>query len=229
MNINLDLIRLSEIVLKRIKRKEDPSFEIIQLANQQSNDLFALQDDNTKKAFWINIYNSYFLILSSNGNSRKEIFQLRELKIAGLNFTLDEIEHVILRKNKMKFSFGYLTNPFTNKGVRKFMLAKQDFRIHFALNCGLKGCPPIAFYTSENIDEQLETATASFLEMDSVIDAKHQVIYVSRLFYWYYADFGGKMGIQRLHSKHLKSDFSNYKIRYRAYDYTPSLDNFRDL
>ena len=34
-----------------------------------------------------------------------------------------------------------------------------DFRIHFALNCGAKSCPPIAFYSYDKINDQLDLAT----------------------------------------------------------------------
>lgn len=41
---------------------------------------------------------------------------------------------------------------------------KAGYRIHFALNCGAKSCPPIAFYKPRQMDRQLEMATKPYLE-----------------------------------------------------------------
>ena len=35
-------------------------------------------------------------------------------------------------------------------------LSKMDARIHFALVCGAKSCPPIRVYSPENLDEALQ-------------------------------------------------------------------------
>ena len=39
------------------------------------------------------------------------------------------------------------------------------YRIHFALNCGAKSCPPIKTFTGEEVDTQLNLATQAFLEV----------------------------------------------------------------
>lgn len=40
----------------------------------------------------------------------------------------------------------------------------MDKRIHFALNCGAKSCPPIKVYTPETLEEGLQSAAATFCE-----------------------------------------------------------------
>ena len=40
----------------------------------------------------------------------------------------------------------------------------MDKRIHFALNCGAKSCPPIKVYTPEALEEGLQSAAAAFCE-----------------------------------------------------------------
>ncbi len=40
----------------------------------------------------------------------------------------------------------------------------MDKRIHFALVCGAKSCPPIRVYTPEELDEGLDAAAAAFCE-----------------------------------------------------------------
>lgn len=42
-----------------------------------------------------------------------------------------------------------------------------DPRIHFALVCGAKSCPPIKVYTAEALEEGLEAAAAAFCESAS--------------------------------------------------------------
>ena len=224
-----ELLRIAETILTQTKLLQQPEEEVARLAAMKPEALKGLETDNVKKAFWINIYNSFFLLLAKKGISRKDLFSARAIDIAGILWTLDEIEHGILRKNKIKISFGYLSNPFGKRRFKQYMLQKQDFRIHFALNCGVKGCPPIAFYAHDKIDQQLELATASFLELDSILDHENKIMRVSRLFYWYHADFGGSKGIRKIHSQHLETDFARYTIKFRSYDFTEALDNFADF
>ena len=40
----------------------------------------------------------------------------------------------------------------------------MDQRIHFALVCGAKSCPPIKVYTATSLHEGLESATMAFCE-----------------------------------------------------------------
>ena len=47
----------------------------------------------------------------------------------------------------------------------------------FALNCGAKSCPPIAFYNAADIDAQLDLATQAFLEGESEFDDEQKIIH----------------------------------------------------
>ena len=49
---------------------------------------------------------------------------------------------------------------------RNCLVLDLDPRIHFALNCGAKSCPPIRVYSPPNLDSQLNRAAASFLCAD---------------------------------------------------------------
>jgi len=186
-----------------------------------------ITDDNKKKAFWINIYNSYFLILRKHQKIEKpNIYNDKLITIASQQMTLDEIEHGILRKYRIKKSLGYLPNWFAPKWIKNWAVNEIDFRIHFALNCGAASCPPIAFYNSDRIDSQLEMATLSFLESETRIDHETKTLHLSRLFLWYRGDFGGQSGSRRIISTYFKTDVSGYGIEYTPYDYTEALDNF---
>ena len=69
-----------------------------------------------------------------------------------------------------------------------------DPRIHFALNCGTRSCPPVAFYEASRLDEQLEAATTSFITAEGA-RLEHGEVVVSPLFEFYAPDFGGPEAI----------------------------------
>lgn len=187
-----------------------------------------LTNDQEKKAFWINVYNSYFLILRKHKNIEKpKIYVDKLINIAGQKMSLDDIEHGILRKYRIKKSLGYLPNWFAPSWIKQWAVDEIDFRIHFALNCGAISCPPIAFYNSDRIEQQLETATFSFLESEVNINDQNKTAKTSQLFQWYIGDFGGKSGIRHIIKKYLEKDISDYSISYTPYNYSEDLDNFR--
>ena len=103
---------------------------------------------------------------------------------------------------------------------------KIDYRIHFALNCGAVSCPPIAFYKAENLDSQLNLATQSFLESETVWDHDKKVAKVTALFKWFYADFGHTKGIKEIYKNQLDVDMTGYSIKYREYSWEDDLENF---
>jgi len=73
----------------------------------------------------------------------------------------------------------------------QFSVQTMDPRIHFALVCASSSCPPIAFYSSEKIDEELTIAGRAFLNGGGIqLDRQRNRIILSRIFKWYAADFG---------------------------------------
>ncbi|MDP3015959.1 MAG: DUF547 domain-containing protein, partial [Deltaproteobacteria bacterium] len=86
-----------------------------------------------------------------------------------------------------------LLRPFGKKDPRgKFTILPMDARIHFALVCGARSCPPIGFYEAEQIDFQLQLAAESFINSPQVrILPEENSILISMIFKWYKADFGG--------------------------------------
>lgn len=198
---------ISKIPLKKLKEK--------------------LNNDTEKKTFWINLYNAYFLILRTELNlSKPKIYTEKVITIANHNFSLDDIEHGILRRYRYKYSLGYFPNFFTRKLIKELAVSKIDYRIHFALNCGAKSCPPIAFYNSEKIALQLDDVTQSFLEFETDFDHSKKVMYTTMLFKWFLGDFGGIKGIKKIYQQQLKKDISNYKIKFKPYSWEENLNNF---
>jgi hypothetical protein len=185
-----------------------------------------LPTDNARKAFWINIYNAYFLLLRQQGWQRPDIFREPLVPVAGKRFSLDEIEHGILRRCRSKWALGYLPSPFFRRSVYRLMLQRPDYRIHFALNCGARGCPPIGFYREDQIQQQLDTATHGFLEQETVVDETHKILHTTRLMRWYLGDFGGFHGIRQLLVRTLGLKPQSWRIHFQSYDWRESLYRF---
>ena len=106
--------------------------------------------------------------------------------VGGLTFTLDEIEHGILRCNQ---GHPKDNRPMFEDAPRKSLaLTSLDFRIHFALNCGANSCPPIRIYQAEKLDQLLDMAAKSFINQDlKIVEGK---VLMSKLLLWYKKDFG---------------------------------------
>lgn len=51
------------------------------------------------------------------------------------------------------------------------VVSPPDPRIHFALVCGAKSCPPIKLYSTATLDEGLAAAAEAFVASDVQVDA----------------------------------------------------------
>lgn len=231
MQKDMDPNQLAEALLLQVKKQEDTTPLEQQLAEGLSlSSLSAfLNTDNRRKAFWINMYNACFQILRSReGVTAPAIYGAPLVVIAGHRFSLDDIEHGILRRYRWKFSLGFLPHPFTPRLIRRLAVSRLDYRIHFALNCGAVSCPPIAFYHHDRLDSQLDGATRSFMESETVVDRAAGAVYVSRLLLWFLGDFGGFRGIRRLLKEVLGLDARAMKVRFREYSWEEALQNWAE-
>src|SRR5688572_20464257 len=168
----VDVISVSQQLLLAVKINEPTDSFVNILRNISKEDLKNdLKSDNLKKAFWINLYNAYTqVILKKNPDiykNRSTFFGGKQIVIAGKNLSLDDIEHGILRRSKVKWSLGYFNKLFPSKFEKEHRLDKVDYRIHFALNCGARSCPPIAFYDPKKLDKQLDAATKTYLKSEA--------------------------------------------------------------
>lgn len=221
------ILKLSENLLSNIKHELSYSEEISKLSALNYNDLITeLTSDDTKKAFWINIYNAFYQILYLEIQDNT-IYKQHKIAIAGYFFSLDTIEHGILRKGKFVIGFGFLYNPFYPNFIKKLRVTKLDYKIHFALNCGAVSCPPILVYKSDLIVSQLNLATHSFIESESDIDYTTKTIFTSKLFLWYYRDFGSVKTIKQITGTVFNQDFSNFTLKHKPYNWTKQLRNFK--
>jgi len=191
-----------------------------------------LSSDEEKKAFWINLYNAYTQVMLKNNpeqyKRRGKFFGSKQIMIAGHSFSLDDIEHGILRRSKIKWSLGYLNKLFPNKAEKQLRVKELDYRLHFALNCGAKSCPPIKFYKPENLNPQLEQATRSYLTGDAEYDKEKNILKLPRLMSWFRRDFGGKKKmIELLKQLSVVPADAEPKIKFKKYDWSLYLQNYK--
>lgn len=194
--------------------------EYVRAASElQVVDLGAM-DRDTALAFWINVYNALVIHATvvlgtpSNAWGRSKFFSNAAYKIGtdvrtgasvGI-FALNDIEHGILRGNRkppgaLRKRFAATTDP-----RRQYVMADLDPRIHFALVCGAKSCPPIKLYQPADVQETLTMATQAFLEDDAncKVERSRCTVHLSKILGWYMSDFaeaswyaartGGKAG-----------------------------------
>ncbi len=191
-----------------------------------------LSTDAEKMAFWINLYNGFTqLRLKADPElykNRNKFFKARKIGVAGRQFSLDEIEHDILRRSKIKWSLGYLNKIFPGETFKLLRVKALDPRIHFTLNCGAKSCPPIAFYQAQRIDEQLEIATKAYLLSEAIYDTAGNKVQLPAIMGWFRRDFKGKAGMVRLlHRVGIVPENVKPKISFRKYDWQIYLDNYK--
>ncbi|GAC1613452.1 MAG: DUF547 domain-containing protein [Gemmatimonadaceae bacterium] len=142
---------------------------------------------NDQLAFWINAYNAYTIELINHHHERRSIRNINKslgflklkgpwseplARVGGHAYTLDEIEHDIIRRR-----FG-------------------EPRIHFALVCAAMGCPPLRSeaYIGARLSPQLDDQGRIFLRESPAknrIEPATRTVYVSLIFNRYKADFGG--------------------------------------
>jgi hypothetical protein len=194
-----------------------------------------LEDRSEKLSFWINIYNLLTLDAVVSFQVQKSVtegflgifqfFRKAAYFIAGQRYSLEAIEHGILRANN---GHPYLPGPqFRSNDKRKSQIIFPiENRIHFALNCASKSCPPISIYESGKLEHQLDLATRNFVDQETTLSSTGNSITTSRIFNWYSRDFGGKVGIRNFLINHLPANdprqmflegSENRKIRFSKY------------
>ncbi len=233
MTTDTHLVDLSQQLLLAAKTQE-PTDSLVKILAESTEASLAAQlvTDDQKKAFWINLYNAFTqIILSKNPDkyaSRNSFFGDPQIVVAGNKLSLDKIEHGILRHSKVKWGLGYLNKWFPASFEKKTRVNKVDYRIHFALNCGAKSCPPIAFYKPEQLQKQLDVATSVYLKGESEYKADQNKVYVPALLSWFRGDFGGIGKIKDLlKTLSIIPSEKNPSIVYKKYDWELFLENYK--
>lgn len=131
---------------------------------------------NEKMAYWINAYNAFTIKLILNNYPTTSITKLHEgkpwdvkwIKLGDKTYTLNNIENDILRPQF------------------------KDARIHFAINCAAKSCPPLLnrAWTAENLQKYLDQQTKAFVNNQQFNKISASEVQLSKIFEWYASDFG---------------------------------------
>ena len=229
----VNYIKLSQDFLYAAKTGDSTTAYLDTLKNADVASLAAqLNTDHTRLAFWLNLYNGFTQVLLKKNpdqyTTRNSFFSSKQINIAGQQLSLDLIEHGILRHSKIKWSEGYLGKLFPSAFEKKFRVEKLDYRIHFALNCGAKSCPPIAFYDPAQIDKQLNIAVKTYLKGEVEYDQNKNNVDVPALMGWFRNDFGGKQGIiEILIKNNIIPVGSKPSIHFKKYDWSLYLNNYK--
>ena len=170
---------------------------------------------NEQFGFYANAYNAWTikLILSGYpgissikdlGNLLRSPWKKKIVRIAGEVITLDHVEHEILRP--------------------RF----KDPRVHFAINCAAKSCPPLRPepFSGAILDQQLDDSTRSFINDPKSYRLEDDELHVSRIFKWFAEDFeDGALGFFLKDAtgdllEKLKAKSDRITVKYLPYDWS---------
>ncbi|MEI6127753.1 MAG: DUF547 domain-containing protein [Pseudomonadota bacterium] len=224
---------VSKNLLEHIKYNEPYADELgILKEAAEKNLLRELKDDAAKKAFLINLYNSFAQILLKDNpalyENKEAFFTGKTFTVSGNKISLNDIERCMLRRTKPMLIPFYIYDKFISSFKRGCRVAKNDYRIHFALNCNARSCPPVLYYDAERIDDQLSLAAAAYLESSVKYSREENSIYLPEIFRWYKSDFGGAEGILNILRQHnIVAAGESPVFRYVKWDWTPAVKPFR--
>ncbi|MGE4233083.1 MAG: DUF547 domain-containing protein [Bacteriovoracia bacterium] len=179
-----------------------------------------------RKAFYINAYNAmtidlilsrYDETLGGGGSSYPSQRSIRNIagldsrvwdhfkwKVAGKNRSLNDIEHRILR-------------PL------------GDARIHFAIVCASKGCPPLHghAFSQSSVNTVLDELADAFVNSgrSTAFDIEKKTIDTSQILNWFESDFRHSFGsLHGMFAHYVRviptGDVSQYQIGFKDYDWT---------
>ena len=168
--------------------------------------------NNKKKAFWINAYNAYTIYLIIHALNTEKIKSITDIKkegktawkipfvnVGGIKYSLDYIEHEILRKTLF------------------------DPRIHVGVNCASGSCPKLGntAFTEENIEATLEQLMKDFINDTSRNKISKKKVQISSIFNWFQKDFTNNSSLIDYLNKYSETKInSNAKISYLKYDWS---------
>ncbi len=164
---------------------------------------------NKQKAFWINAYNAYTLKIILENYPLKSITKIKKkgktawkipfVKVGNKLYTLDHIEHKILRKNLF------------------------DPKIHVGVNCASISCPKLSniAFTEENIEAELTRLMNDFVNDPSKNKLSKKKVQISSIFDWFKEDFTKNNSVIDYLNTFSKIEInSNAKINYLKYDWS---------
>src|SRR5262249_17683335 len=136
------------------------------------------------------------LTQAANVREVEAFFEKPRVRVAGFAYSLDDIQHGLLRGNLPKF--GRSRAPMRPDDPRlAHTPVIYDERVHFGLYSAAGSSPPLAVFVPGRVDSQLEDATVHYLRREIRVEQEGAVVSLPRQFYWYADDFGGERAILR--------------------------------
>jgi hypothetical protein len=176
---------------------------------------FTKWSEKQQMAFLINAYNACTLRLIIDHYPLKSVKDIGGwfsgpwdqpvVKLFGKTMDLNTVEHGILRKDY------------------------AEPRIHFALVCAAKGCPPLRreAYAGARLEEPLDDQAKQFLTdtTKNRIVASERTVYLSPIFKWYGDDFDKKSGsvlaaLKAWWPGQPVAGYEDFQICYTDYDWS---------
>jgi len=158
---------------------------------------------NERLAYWINAYNALTVDLILRNYPLKSIKDIKNpwdkrlWQLGSKWYTLNEIEHQILRK---------MNEP----------------RIHFGIVCASYSCPKLLneAYMADNLEAQLTQVTKEFLKDPERNNISEQSIKLSKIFKWFAKDFKTEGSIIDFLNKYTDINIAkNAKRSFKEYNW----------
>ncbi len=154
--------------------------------------LDALKKRDERLAFWINTYNALVVEGILALEIRETVWEVPDFfdrisyRIGKMLFSANDIEHGVLRGNRPDPISAVV--PFLVDDPRRaHAIIPLDPRIHFAINCGARSCPPARRFHAQRLNEQLDTATRAFVNQE--VSLEGATLTASQIFKWFRGDF----------------------------------------
>ncbi len=195
----------------------------------------SLHSKEERMAFWVNLYNALIIDAVIAFRLQRAVredlgfFRRAAYVIGGRRYSADDIEHGILRGNRRHFYPTIIFPQFAPDDPRlQHTIGAPDPRIHCALVCASRSCPPIAAYDPSRLTAQLDIAARSFVNGGGVtLRTGHAEVRLSPILGWYRRDFGGKAGIREFVLRFLDEGEARQtltegrcRIRYQPFDWS---------
>lgn len=184
-------------------------------------------------AFWLNVFNAAVLrdapelALAGGVREVEAFFGRARLKVGGLGYSLDDIEHGLLRGNVPKFGSRRAPMRRDDPRLAHTPLA-YDERMHFAMYSAARSSPALRVFDGGKLDAQLEAATEEYLRRHVRVEDEGALVVLPRQFHWYAVDFGGAQSALVFALARLDDEVvdlvdrrrGRVKLRYTQFDWT---------
>lgn len=163
---------------------------------------------NKQKAYWLNTYNAYTIKIILTNYPLKSIrdikidgktaWKIPFIKVGKNTYTLDWIEHEILRKKY------------------------NDPRIHVGINCASMSCPKLGnfAFSEDNIEIALDNLMLEFINNGNRNKISENKLELSKIFDWFSIDFKKNGTLIEYINKYASIKVSEKaSIKYLTYDW----------